>query len=67
MPTERMIFIAVIVTIAIAAWLLNNLIRARHGFSVSDGAGRTITRSGGWAPEAEEKATVIVRDFFRYY
>ncbi len=27
----------------------------------------TLTRSGGWTPEAEEKASVIVRDFFRYY
>lgn len=27
----------------------------------------TITRSGGWTPEAEENASAVVRDFFRYY
>ncbi len=59
MPTERMIFIAVIVTIAIVAWLLNNLIRARHGFSVSDGAGRTITRED---PEAQRMIANLSHD-----
>jgi hypothetical protein len=39
---HRPFLVLAIVTIALAAWLLNNLIRARHGYSVSDDWGRNI-------------------------
>jgi cell division protein FtsB len=35
-------FVITIVALSLTAWLVNNWIRARHGFSVSDDWGREI-------------------------
>ena len=37
-------FVLLITAICTGAWLINNWIRARHGYSVSDDWGRNITR-----------------------
>jgi HAMP domain-containing protein len=37
-------FVLAVVAIALAGWLLNNLIRARHGYSISDDWGRNIDK-----------------------
>jgi hypothetical protein len=37
-------FVLAVVSIALAGWLLNNLIRARHGYSISDDWGRNIDK-----------------------
>jgi hypothetical protein len=39
------IFVIAIVTLSIGGWLINNWIRARHGFSISDDWGRNITKT----------------------
>jgi hypothetical protein len=41
---HRPFLVLAVVTIALAAWLLNNLIRARHGYPVSDDWGRNIAK-----------------------
>jgi hypothetical protein len=38
-------FVITIVTLSLAGWLLNNLIRARHGYSISDDWGRNIAKA----------------------
>ncbi|KQN93620.1 hypothetical protein ASE95_01395 [Sphingomonas sp. Leaf231] len=38
-------FALAFVMIAMTGWVLNNLIRARHGYSISDDWGRNIERS----------------------
>ena len=38
-------FALAITAICMAAWLINNWIRARHGFSVSDDWGRNLTKT----------------------
>ena len=43
-------FVLAIVAISMAAWIINNWIRARHGYSISDDWGRNITRDD---PEAK--------------
>ncbi|WP_241491978.1 hypothetical protein [Sphingomonas endophytica] len=41
------------------AWVLNNLIRARHGYSISDDWGRNIDRSN---PEAERHLRLLTSE-----
>jgi hypothetical protein len=43
-------FVVAIVAISMAAWIINNWIRARHGYSISDDWGRNIGRED---PEAK--------------
>lgn len=43
-------FVIAIVAISMAAWIINNWIRARHGYSISDDWGRNIARDD---PEAK--------------
>lgn len=49
-------FVIAIVAIATAAWVINNWIRARHGYSISDDWGRNITKE---APEAARKVELL--------
>lgn len=37
-------FVIAIIALSLGAWLINNFIRARHGYSVSDDWGRNITK-----------------------
>ena len=48
-------FVLAIVAIATASWLLNNWIRARHGYSISDDWGRNISRE----PDADRKVQLL--------
>jgi len=45
-----------IVAIATAAWVINNWIRAKHGYSISDDWGRNIGKD---TPEASRKVEVL--------
>jgi hypothetical protein len=38
-------FVIAIVALSMAGWLINNWIRAKHGYSVSDDWGRNIAKS----------------------
>jgi hypothetical protein len=49
-------FVIAIVLIATGAWLINNWIRARHGYSISDDWGRNI---GKETPEAARKVELL--------
>jgi hypothetical protein len=45
MDFNASIYVIAIVALSLGAWLVNNWIRARHGFSVSDDWGRSITKT----------------------
>lgn len=49
-------FVLAIVLIATAAWLINNWIRAKHGYSISDDWGRNIGKD---TPEATRKVELL--------
>lgn len=49
-------FVIAIVLIATGAWLINNWIRARHGYSISDDWGRNIGKD---TPEATRKVALL--------
>ena len=49
-------FVLAIVLIATGAWLINNWIRARHGYSISDDWGRNIGKD---TPEATRKVELL--------
>lgn len=57
------VFVLGIVTICMAAWLINNWIRAKHGYSLEDGMGRKIERTdnGTTAKLLEENARLSDR------
>ncbi|MFL0414501.1 hypothetical protein [Sphingomonas sp. 179-A 2A2 NHS] len=48
-----------IVAIATGAWLINNWIRAKHGYSISDDWGRNIGKD---TPEATRKVEVLTNE-----
>lgn len=52
-------FVLAIIAICMTAWVLNNLIRARHGYSISDDWGRNIDRSD---PEAERHLRLLTSE-----
>jgi hypothetical protein len=52
-------FVLAIVAIATGAWLINNWIRAKHGYSISDDWGRNIGKD---APEATRKVEVLTNE-----
>ncbi len=52
-------FVLAIVAIATGAWLINNWIRARHGYSISDDWGRNIGKD---TPEASRKVDVLTNE-----
>ncbi|KTT69270.1 hypothetical protein NS334_14970 [Sphingomonas endophytica] len=52
-------FVLAIIAITMTAWVLNNLIRARHGYSISDDWGRNIDRSN---PEAERHLRLLTSE-----
>lgn len=37
-------FVLAIIAISVGAWIINNWIRAKHGYSISDDWGRNITK-----------------------
>ena len=49
-------FVLAIVMISTGAWLINNWIRARHGYSISDDWGRNIDKD---TPEATRKVELL--------
>ncbi|OWK32258.1 hypothetical protein [Sphingomonas mucosissima] len=49
-------FVLAIVMIATGAWLVNNWIRAKHGYSISDDWGRNIGKD---VPEATRKVELL--------
>ena len=49
-------FVIAIVALSLGGWLINNWIRARHGYSVSDDWGRNIAKQD---PEAERKIGLL--------
>jgi hypothetical protein len=49
-------FVIAIVAIATGAWLINNWIRAKHGYSISDDWGRNIGKD---TPEASRKVELL--------
>lgn len=49
-------FVLSIIAISLTAWVINNFIRARHGYSISDDWGRNIERSD---PQAERQLHLL--------
>lgn len=49
-------FVIAIIALSLTAWVLNNFIRARHGYSVSDDWGRNLTKED---PEASRKVELL--------
>ena len=49
-------FVVAIIMISLTAWLLNNWIRARHGYSVSDDWGRNLSKED---PAATRKVELL--------
>ncbi|MEH3121018.1 MAG: hypothetical protein PGN16_03415 [Sphingomonas phyllosphaerae] len=52
-------FVLSIIAISLTAWVVNNLIRARHGYSISDDWGRNIERSD---PQAERRMHLLTSE-----
>ena len=52
-------FVISLVAICMAAWVINNFIRARHGYSISDDWGRNITKD---TPEAGRKVDLLTNE-----
>lgn len=52
-------FIALIIGICTLGWVLNNWIRARHGYPLEDEWGGKTTLSDGDHPEAERKIALL--------
>ncbi|WBH18371.1 hypothetical protein [Sphingomonas radiodurans] len=52
-------FVIAIVAISCGAWLINNWIRAKHGYSISDDWGRNI---GKEMPEAGRKVDLLTNE-----
>ena len=52
-------FVLAIVMISCGAWLINNWIRARHGYSISDDWGRNIGKD---TPEADRKVELLTNE-----
>ncbi|WP_374943980.1 hypothetical protein [Sphingomonas sp.] len=51
-------FVLAIVAISMGCWLINNWIRAKHGYSISDDWGRNISRE----PDAERKVALLTSE-----
>jgi hypothetical protein len=49
-------FVIAIIALSLSAWLINNWIRARHGYSVSDDWGRNLTKED---PAAARKIELL--------
>lgn len=52
-------FVLSIIAISLTAWVVNNFIRARHGYSISDDWGRNIERSD---PQAERHLHLLTSE-----
>ncbi len=52
-------FVLSIIAISLTAWVVNNFIRARHGYSISDDWGRNIERSD---PQAERHLQLLTSE-----
>lgn len=53
---DREFFILGIISIVMLTWVLNNWIRARHGFSITDDWGRTVE------PRNAREATLVAEE-----
>jgi len=49
-------FVLSIIAISLITWVVNNFIRARYGYSISDDCGRNIERSD---PQAERRLHLL--------
>jgi cell division protein FtsB len=45
MELEKALVITVVMVVAIGGWLINNWIRAKHGYAVEDSWGRKVERA----------------------
>lgn len=52
-------FIVALVLICTAGWIINNWIRARHGYPLEDEFGGKTALSDGGYPEAERKIALL--------
>lgn len=52
-------FVLAIIAICMTAWVINNFIRAKHGFPISDDWGRNIERSD---PHAERHLQLLTSE-----
>lgn len=52
-------FVLTIVAVSIGGWLINNWIRARHGYSISDDWGRNISRGD---PDGDRKVRLLTSE-----
>ena len=55
MDWGKPLFVIAIIVISTAGWLINNWIRARHGYAPSDDWGRTLKRE----PNAERQVELL--------
>ena len=55
MDWAKPLFVIAIITISMAGWVINNWIRARHGYALSDDWGRTLKRE----PNAERQVELL--------
>ena len=55
MDWGKPLFVIAIIVISTAGWLINNWIRARHGYAPSDDWGRTLKRE----PDAERQVELL--------
>jgi hypothetical protein len=56
MESGSPLFVLMIVAIVVGGWLVNNLIRARHGYSISDDWGRNISKED---PDGPRKIALL--------
>jgi hypothetical protein len=59
---EGPIFIVAIVAICTGGWLINNWIRAKHGYPLEDEWGGKTALTDGDYPELDQKIALLCRD-----
>lgn len=55
-------FVLSIIAICMTAWVLNNFIRARHGYSISDDWGRNIQPLGSATDEDKHRLGLLTNE-----
>jgi hypothetical protein len=55
-------FIVAIIAISIGGWLMNNWIRAKHGYALEDEWGGKTALTDGDYPEVDQKIALLGRD-----
>lgn len=56
MDSEGPLFVIALMAICMGAWIINNWIRAKHGYSISDDWGRNISKE---SPESARKVELL--------